>query len=149
MRRNVVDLNHFLRGSNTPESSIRRRLEKQLASACLGICGRRVVQRNGAKRVSFAEPKCAEFGLTDASGIRQPRLEHRLQFSGRTRDDLQYLRGSGLLLQGLAQLVEEAGVLDGDDGLLGKIAQQLDLLVSEWPDFLAVDSNCADQVVIL
>ena len=29
--------------------------------------------------------------------------------------------GGGLLLQRLAQLVEQPGVLDGDDGLLGEI----------------------------
>ena len=34
-------------------------------------------------------------------------------------------------LQRLAQLVEQARVLDGDDGLLGEIAHKLDLLVRE------------------
>jgi hypothetical protein len=61
------------------------------------------VQRNGAKCVSFAEPKRAEFGLTNASGIRQHRLEHWLQFSGRSGDDAQHLRSRCLLLQRLGE----------------------------------------------
>ena len=46
---------------------------------------------------------------------------------GELRDDLQHLRGRGLLLQRLArsscaaQLVEQPRVLDGDDGLGGEV----------------------------
>ena len=69
---------------------------------------------------------------------------------------LQHLRGRGLLLQrlgeivgALTQLVEQAGVLDGDDGLLGEVRDKLDLLVGERPDFRAVDADRADQLVVL
>ena len=61
------------------------------------------------------------------------RIEHRLQIEGRAADDLEHVGGGGLLLQRLAQLVEQAGVLDGDDGLRGEVLDQLDLLVGEWP----------------
>src|SRR5262245_11276850 len=44
-------------------------------------------------------------------------VEHRLQIEGRAADDLEHVGGGGLLLQRLAQLVEQAGVFDGDDGL--------------------------------
>ena len=67
----------------------------------------------------------AEIGLADAGRIRQHRLEHRREFARRTDDDLQHLRGRRLLLQcltevvgALAQLVEQARVLDGDHGLV-------------------------------
>ena len=53
---------------------------------------------------------------------------------------LQHLRGRGLLLQrlgqivgALAQLVEQPRVLDGDDGLGSEVFHQLDLLVGEGP----------------
>ena len=69
---------------------------------------------------------------------------------------LQHLRGRGLLLQrlgevvgALSQFVEQAGVLDGDDRLLGEIAHKLDLFVGERPDFRTVDDDDADQLVIL
>ena len=70
----------------------------------------------------------AELGLADARRVLQHRLEHRLQFARRAGDDLQHLRGRGLLLQrlgqivgALAQLVEQPRVLDGDDGLGGEV----------------------------
>ena len=53
---------------------------------------------------------------------------------------MQHLRGRRLLLQrfaqivgALAQLIEQPGVLDGDDGLIGEILHQLNLLVGERP----------------
>ena len=69
---------------------------------------------------------------------------------------LQHLGGRGLLLQrlgqivgALAQLVEQARVLDGDDGLGGEVRDQLDLLVGERPHFRAVDADRADQLAFL
>src|SRR5262249_10242092 len=47
----------------------------------------------------------------------------------------------------LAQLVEQACILDSDDGLGGKVLHQLDLLVGEGADLLAINNNCANQVV--
>src|SRR5262249_9797735 len=47
------------------------------------------------------------------------------------------------------QLVEEARVLDGDDGLLCKIADQLDLLVGEPPRLLTKDVDRADDFALL
>ena len=41
--------------------------------------------------------------------------------------------GSGLLLQRFAQLVEQPGVLDGDDGLVGEGLQHRELLVRKQP----------------
>ena len=49
----------------------------------------------------------------------------------------------------MAQLVEQAGILDGDDGLSREVRQQLDLLVGERPNFLAVDHYRPDQPIVL
>ena len=56
------------------------------------------------------------------------RIEHGLQIEGRAADDLEHVGGGRLLLQrfgqivcALAQLVEQARVLDGDDGLAGEV----------------------------
>src|SRR5262245_1297980 len=121
MRRYVVDLNHLLRGGNPPESSIRWWSEKQLAFACIGIGGRRIVQGDRAKCITFAQPKRAEFGLTYKHRILKHGLKHQLQFTRRAADDLKHVGSGGLLLQGFAQLVQQPSVLDGDDGLGGKI----------------------------
>ena len=77
------------------------------------------------------------------------RIEHRLQIEGRAADDLEHVGGGGLLLQRFAQLVEQPRVLDGDDGLVGEVLDQLDLLVGEWPDLLAVDADDPDELASL
>ena len=40
-----------------------------------------------------------------------------------------------------SQLVEQARVLDGDDGLGGEVGHQLDLLVGERPHLLTIDAD--------
>src|SRR5262249_18949903 len=64
--------------------------------------------------------------------------------------------GGGLLLQrfreirrALAQLVQQPGILDGDDGLFREIVNKLDLFVAERPHLLAVDGDRADQLILL
>src|SRR5262249_53119266 len=49
----------------------------------------------------------------------------------------------GLLLERFAQLVQQASILNGYDGLLGEITYQLDLLVGEWPHVLAINADDA------
>ena len=72
-------------------------------------------------------------------GIAEPRrqldqrVEHDLQIEGRAADDLEHVGGGGLLLQQFPQLVEQAGILDRDHGLVGEVLDQLDLLVGERP----------------
>ena len=90
-----------------------------------------------------------KFGLADARRVRQHGLEHRLQIDQANADDLEHVGGGGLLLQRFAQLVEQARILDGDNGLRGEVLHQLDLLVGEWPHLLAVDDDRADQLVVL
>ena len=49
----------------------------------------------------------AEFGLTDPRSVFQHGLKNRLQIAGRTGDDLEHLRGRGLLVASLSQFVGE------------------------------------------
>jgi hypothetical protein len=69
---------------------------------------------------------------------------------------LQHLRSRRLLLErlaqvirALAQLVEQAGVLDCDDGLGGEMRQQLDLFIAERSNLLAVDNDSTNQLFFL
>ena len=55
------------------------------------------------------------------------------------------------MLQGLAQFcialldfLEQADILNGDDGLVGEGLEQRDLLVGEWPNFCSTNCNYAD-----
>ena len=88
-------------------------------------------------------------------GIAEPgrrfdkRLQHRLQIESRAADDLEHVGGGGLLLQRFTQLAKQPRILDGDDGLGGKVLHQLDLLVGERTYLLPVDEDSADQLVFL
>src|SRR5262245_29370950 len=70
-------------------------------------------------------------GIAKPCGRLNEGIEHSLQIERRTADDLEHVSGSGLLLEGFAQLIEQTCVLNGDDGLIGKGSDQIDLLIGE------------------
>src|SRR5262245_4360826 len=86
----------------------------------------------------------AELGSALDQGV-----EYSLEIECRPADHLEHVGSGGLLLEGLAQLVEESGILDGDDGLFSEIAHELDLLVGERIHLFAVDRYRADDLVVL
>src|SRR5262249_15938372 len=93
----------------------------------------------------------AELGVACARGVLQHRLEHRLQLAWRAADDLQDLRGSGLLLQRFGQFaracplrLEQPRVLDRDYRLGCEALKQLDLAIGERSDLQATNDDRAD-----
>ncbi len=76
-------------------------------------------------------------------------VEHRLEIERGTAYNFEDVGGRSLLLQGFAQLVQQPGVLDGDDRLARKAPDELDLLVVERLDLLAVDGDRTDQLLLL
>src|SRR5262249_17408368 len=88
------------------------------------------------------------FGRAQARRRLHQRVEHDLQVEGRAANDLEHVGGGGLLLQRFAKLVEQPRVLDGDDGLISEILDQPDLFVGERADFLPVDGDRTDQLVL-
>src|SRR6516165_6173500 len=101
------------------------------------------------KRLPIAQVHIAEVSLADTGSVGEDRLEHGLQLAGRAADDLQHFRGCRLLLQRLAQLVQQACVLDGDNSLGSEIRHQLDLLVGERPNLLTEDTERANELLSL
>ena len=97
-------------------------------AACYGRCGCKLDELLGQSIVG-GKLKTRTLRANDSSHIRlaQPggrldqRIEHGLQIERRAADDLEHVGGGGLLLQRFAQLVEQARVLDGDDGLRGEV----------------------------
>ena len=79
-------------------------------------------------------------------GFEIERRVHRLRYFA---ERAQFLDRAAKLIGALTQVVQQAGILDGDDRLVGEILQQLDLLVGERPDFLAVSADHADQFILL
>src|SRR5262249_28342562 len=93
---------------------------------------------HNANRTLIRQEHLAKLGLADRDGILQHRLEHRLQLARRAADYAQHLGRRRLLLQRfaqivrpLAQLFQQAGVIDRDDRLVGKRADEIDLLFTE------------------
>jgi hypothetical protein len=72
-------------------------------------------------------------------------VEHRLHVRRRTGDHLQDFGSGRLPLQRLLGLVEQAGVLDRDNGLMGECLEQSDVMVSERASFFAGDSDRPDH----
>ena len=148
LRPEVGDVNDLPRASDTPKRELRARVNDGFTAPLLHMrC--RSIHRDGPKPPALAKPHDPELCLADARGVLQHGLEHRLQLARRTADDVENLGGRGLLLQRLAQLVEEPGVLDGDDRLGGEVLDQLDLLVGKRTYLLAIDVDRADQLVLL
>src|SRR5262249_30988634 len=93
-------------------------------------------------------PYASALRLAQPGSRLDQRIQHGRQVEGRAADDLEHVGGGGLLLQRFAELVEEACVLDGDDGLRGKVSDQIDLLFGKRPNFLPVNYNSANQPVV-
>src|SRR5262249_3740670 len=110
---------------------------------------RRVVEGNTLERISAVHEQDAEFRFANSCGVLQHRLEDRLQIAGRAADDLQDLGSRGLLLKRLAQLVKQARVVDGDDGLVSEAGDQSDLFVGEGANLSSVDEEGADELGLL
>jgi hypothetical protein len=93
--------------------------------------------------------------VTEPQGAPYYGVEHRLNVGGGARDDTQDLGRCRLLLQRLGQvtvtdleLLEEPHVLEGDDRLVGKGLEQLDLLVAEGRGLQAPGVENTDKLAV-
>src|SRR5262249_1092543 len=77
------------------------------------------------------------------------RIEHSLQIESRAADDLEHVGSGGLLMEGLAKLVEQPSVFDGDDGLGSQIPYHPHLLVREGANFLTKNNDGSNEVTVL
>ena len=122
----------------------------RLASIPLDVIAcRGTVHRDRAEGISFAQKHAAVLGPADARGVGQHGLEHRRKLAGRAGDDLEHLGSRRLPLEQFAQLVEQSCILDSDDRLIGKIADQLYLLVRERSYLGAIYGDRADELTLL
>src|SRR6516162_10081192 len=92
---------------------------------------------------SIKSQKIAVCGLAKPYHLLEHRVEHRGKVARRRINDLQYLSGGRLLLQGLARFGQKPRVLHCDHRLRREILQQRDLLVGEWSDRLTIDIDVA------
>jgi len=87
--------------------------------------------------------------LTQPGRLFKHGVEHRSEVTGRRVDDLQYLGGRGLPLQGLSRLGQEARILHCNDRLRREVLQQSNLFLRERTHLTAIDYEGAQQRLIL
>src|SRR6516165_990616 len=104
----------------------------------------------------FVQRESPDLRTTQTRSILNHGIEDGFKHTWRTGNDLEHLRGRRLLLQRLSkivcalpQFVEQPRVLDSDDRLRGEVLDHSNLLVREWPDFLAENRYGADQLAFL
>jgi hypothetical protein len=94
------------------------------------------------------KPQGGILGAAHANGILQNRIEDRLKLAERAGDDAQHVARSGLLFQRLAQFSQQPRILNRDYSLSSEVLHQLDLLVGERADFLAINGDDADKLIL-
>ena len=98
-------------------------------------------------RAGFGAGELHRFG--DDGGEHGFEIERRVHRLGHFAERAQLTDRAAKLIGALAQLVQQARVLDGDDGLGGEVRDQRDLLVGKGTNFLAVQGERTDQFVLL
>src|SRR5215472_3543946 len=107
--------------------------------------GREAITRSDAIDVAVTEEDAAPFSLAKSRPRLRKSVQHDLEIERRTANNLENICGGGLLLQGFAQFIEQPRVLDGDDSLVSKGLDELDLLLGERLDPLPRKAHDADR----
>jgi hypothetical protein len=87
----------------------------------LSDLGRMPEIRNLPVRAAVLAINRSHIRVAQADRRLDQRIKHTLQIECRAADDFEHVGGSRLLLQRFAQLVQQASVLDGDDGLVREV----------------------------
>ena len=85
------------------------------------VVGREAVVGNELQDLALRTDDARHIRLAKARCRLDKRVQDSLQVEGRAADDLEHVGGGGLLLQRVAQLIEQPRVLDRDDSLGGEI----------------------------
>src|SRR5207302_6970800 len=85
---------------------------------------------------------------TEAVGLLQYCIEDGCYLTRRAVDNLQYLGGCGLLLQGLARLGDQPCILNRDHRLRREILEERDVLFGKRPDLLSVGSGVPVHCIV-
>ena len=115
----------------------------------IGIGRRQVTIGTKVETLPIKGIQNTERRATEAYSLFEHRVKHRREVAGRRVDDLQYLCDRLLLLQRLACFCDQSRVLDGDDCLVGKSAEQRELLLGEWFHPVADHDEDPDRLVLV
>src|SRR5262245_13553095 len=141
---NVGDLKNLTLQQDSPGNTPSSRRKRKILNVFRKL-GCVTVTRCGIKSSDSRAKNLSTIGLTQSGRRLHQRVEYRLQIEGRAAYNLEHVGGGGLLLQRFAQLVEQACVLDGDNGLVGEGHDQVDLLLGEWTYGFALYDDDSDR----
>ena len=125
----------------------------RVARALGGVGGGIRARQRGDHELIAGDPgQPAGVSAQQTERARYDRIENRLHIRLRATDDAQDVAGRGLRIQRLdqvlvtgLQLLEEAHVLDRDDGLVGKGLEKRDMPGGERPRLRSLDDDGPDR----
>ena len=104
---------------------------------------------------AFAESQHHIINPTNPRRALDDGVEDRLHVRGRAADDAEHLGGCRLMLQrfaqfcvALAEFLEQAHILDGDDRLISEGFEKADLLIRERLDYCSTNNDNTDRLVL-
>jgi hypothetical protein len=109
----------------------------------------RSVRCRKRKLVAIRPPNGSVARFTQKRRVFGDDVEHRLNIRRRTSDHAQNLTRRRLLLQSLFELLEESDILGGDDRLISKRLQQLDLRRGEGTHLEATPGQYSNEFPML
>src|SRR3974390_1698815 len=133
----VGSMNRLLGSDRGGQRGLRMRT-KGLVGARRRKRRRRIVERGLTYQIVLDQNHRSEFGAANAGRVFEHLVEYGSQIARRRTDDLQHFGRCSLLLQRFAQIIrallhfiEQPRILDGDDRLVRKRGNQIDLLFGE------------------
>ncbi len=143
--KNIRDLNGLPLQQDSPGYSAASRCKPSSLRALLEIRRQTVARSGVVASIRFGWPEdLSRISLAQTCSRLDQRIKHLRQIKRRAANYLENFGSGSLLLQRLAQFVEQPRVLDGDNGLGGEILQQFNLFVGEGAHLLAIDRQDAD-----
>ena len=98
--------------------------ERILSGPVLELAGKTIVCSYSIKSIIVELRNDGLLGFAQSRGRFDKRSQHGIQVECRAADHLEHIGGRGLLLQRLAQLIEQSRIFDRDDGLRGEVREQ-------------------------
>ncbi len=151
----IFDVDRLPVQQYAPDGRVAARRERKPAHECVEV-GFVTKGRRRPVCLVIADDDMGRVRRTQPRGGFDQRVQNRLEVERRPADHLQHVARGGLILERLCQivgasadLVQQAGVLDGDHGLRCKAPEKRDLLFRERAHLLAGRNDLAQQPAVL
>src|SRR6516165_9622594 len=133
----------------TAHRRIRRLVEWLIRQSVPDPSSEGTCRADHTKNVALDAPEVDTGGIEHSRSCLGDRIERALTVLWCAGDDTENVSRRRLTVEAFTQFIQQPRVLDGDDGLSGEILHRRNMLVSERADFLSVDDDGADQLIVL